>query len=78
MFVVEVSLSCSWNGLMEEKKYCFACCNSKLNKRNSSLMSSDLGFQVVTSLFTNCQTQRRNYQTSVCKNTKHKDRLITE
>jgi hypothetical protein len=54
MFVVEVSLSCSWNGLMEEKKYCFACCNSKLNKRNSSFMSSDLGFQVVTSLFTNC------------------------
>lgn len=42
MLVLAVSLSCPW-----KKKNCFACCKSKLNKENSSLMSYDLGFQVV-------------------------------
>lgn len=34
---------------MEEKKkkHCFARCKSKSNKENSSLMSSDVGFQFV-------------------------------
>ena len=36
---------------MEEKKNCFPCCKSKLNKENSSLMSSDLGFQVVIPVY---------------------------
>jgi len=30
-----------------EVKYCFACCTSELNMRNSSLMPSELGFKVM-------------------------------
>ena len=73
MFVVEVSLSCTW-----KKKYSFPCCKSKLNKENSSLMSSDLGFQVVIPVYLQLLDSTAKLSDLVCKNTKHKDRLIAE
>lgn len=65
---------------MEEKKkkHCFARCKSKSNKENSSLMSSDVGFQFVIPFYLQLLGSTVELPDLICKNTKDEDKLISE
>lgn len=61
----------------KKKKHCFARCKSKSNKENSSLMSSDVGFQFVIPFYLQLLGSTVELPDLICKKKKEKKMKIS-